>query len=426
VVSALLLLASVEFVIRGPLRFAKATEFNDFISPYTQAEAWRKGVDPYSPATVVALWPTERRQSLRNDLAAGTLVLMRGIPTAYPPTSLVVLAPISLLPWQVAQPLWLAISTLMYGATVLSLIFVAGFAWLESRTLVFLGFALGFAPVHTGMAAGSIVIVAVGSCALALWTGNRHLDIVTGVLLAIAVGLKPQIGLPFLAYFLLRRQWRVFGAAAALLAMLSAIAVLRLAVSHAPWIDSYRYDNRVLFAHGSLGDFTDANPIRFGLINLQVLLYLFVPDRTAANLLAFIVAGILGLIWLFRARRRYERAAGLLDLSALLVLSLLPIYHRLYDASLLIFPVAWAFSALTGSHRTWARWTLFLLLVFLVPGGTALEQLQRTSFFPELQQSWGWTHFVMPHQIWTLIALSIVLLLAMREGGAVTGQGNSG
>jgi hypothetical protein len=46
-VSSLLLLAIAELFVRGPLRFAQANSFNDFISPYIQTQAWEKGLDPF-------------------------------------------------------------------------------------------------------------------------------------------------------------------------------------------------------------------------------------------------------------------------------------------------------------------------------------------------------------------------------------------
>jgi len=412
----LLLFASGEFLLRGPIRFARANNFNDFISPYIQTRAWVQGMDPYSPANLVALWPRDAEQSefLKKDLADGSLVLKRGIPTAYPPTSFVLLAPVAWLPWHVAHKAWLAISLLAFGLTVFSLVSFSGFSWQDQRTYLFLALALALAPFQTGLAAGSIVIVAVGFCALAVLAVSRQWDITAGVTIGVAVGLKPQIGLPFLAYYLLRRRWRVVTTSVTVLAILVATAVFHLAWSHTPWIDNYRYDNRMLFAYGSLGDFTERDPLRFGLVNLQVLLYTFLPDRAGANIAALVITGALGLLWLLLLRRHAGTNNQLLELAALTALSLLPIYHRLYDACLLIFPLAWSLAVVRGSRNEFAKGTLLLILVFLVPGGSALEQFQHTSHLVALQHSWWWAHIVMPHQVWDLLILTVFLLAAMR------------
>jgi len=412
----LLLLASGEFLLRGPVRFARAKDFNDFISPYIQTCAWAKGADPYSPGNLVALWPRDAKRFdfLRTDLADGSLVLKRGIPTAYPPTAFPLLASVAWLPWQVARKVWLAISLLIFGFTVFSLVSLKSFNWREKQTYLFIALALALVPFHTGLAAGSIAIVAVGFCALAVLAADRQWNIAAAVLFGIAVGLKPQIGLPFLFYYLLRRRWLVVSTSAALLLILAGSAVFHLAMNHTPWLDNYRYDNRILFARGSLGDFTESDHIRFSLVNLQVLLYTFVPDRAGANIAALVITAVLGLLWLLLLHRRADNHDQLLELATLTVLSLLPVYHRLYDASLLIFPLAWCLAELRKSQKELAKGILVLILVFLVPGGSALEQFQHTSHLVALQHSWWWTHIVMPHQVWALLSLSVLLLMAMR------------
>jgi hypothetical protein len=181
-----------------------------------------------------------------------------------------------------------------------------------------------------------------------------------------------------------------------------------------PWIHNYLYDNRVLFSYGSLGDFTEKDPLRFGLINLQVVTYAILGDRGLANLVALALAATLGLVWLFLFRRRGPQFDDLLALSALAVLSLMPVYHRLYDASLLILPLSWSLAALAGPARGFAKATLLLLAVFLVPGGSALDRLQSSGHFAALQHRWWWNTIVMPHQVWTIFLLAIALLLAMR------------
>lgn len=418
-VFGLLVLAAGEFLLRGPVRFARAKDFNDFLSPYIQTRAWAKGADPYSPANLVALWPTDAQRAdfLTTDLADGSLVRKRGIPTAYPPTVFPLLASVAWLPWHFAHKVWLALSLLAFGATVFSLVSLNKLNWRQQQTYIFLALALALAPFHTALATGSIVIVAVGFCALAVLASDRQWNIAAGLFCGLAAALKPQIGLPFIFYYLLRRRWGVVLSSAALLVILAGIAVSHLAIDHTPWIDNYKYDNQLLFARGSLGDFTESDPIRFSLVNLQVLLYTFVPDRMTANVVALLITSVLGLLWLWLLllNRHPGTHDQLLELATLAVLSLLPVYHRLYDTSLLIFPLAWCLVELRRIHKRLAKEVLLLVLVFLVPGGSALEQLQHTSHLVALQHSWFWAHIVMPHQVWVLLFLSGLLLAAMRK-----------
>src|SRR5437867_9307368 len=110
-------MAGAEFVLRGPVRAIRtATQFNDFLSPYIQANAWIHGLDPYSPKTLLELWPAgvPHFSHLANEVADGSLVAKRGIPTAYPVTSLVLIAPISLLPWDLAYSAWLTVNLALF------------------------------------------------------------------------------------------------------------------------------------------------------------------------------------------------------------------------------------------------------------------------------------------------------------------------
>src|SRR5262249_28050801 len=109
----LLIFAVFAFAVRGPLRFAGARDFNDFISPYIQSRAFLMGLDPYSPEVLVRLWPAHHFNFLDKDLAEGSLVINHGIPTAYPITCLLFLVPFALLPWPVAHALWLVLNLVL-------------------------------------------------------------------------------------------------------------------------------------------------------------------------------------------------------------------------------------------------------------------------------------------------------------------------
>ena len=422
----LVLLAASEFVVRGPVRFLRAADFNDFISPYIQSRALVKGMDPYSPEVLVRLWPVEgahRPEFLAKDLADGSLIAKRGIPTAYPLTCLFLLVPLAVLPWPVAHLAWLFITAgLALGAIWSLLPLVApgvGFETNDWRAYVFVAVALALAPLHTGLAAGSIVIGAAALCGIAVSREQRRSDTFAGILFGIAVCLKPQIGLPFLAYYLLRRRWRLFGIAAGFVLTTAFLAMARLAISGTPWLQNYRTDNKVLLVTGILADFTERNPLRFSLINLQVLIYA-ISHHAAANALAVALSAILFGIWLLLLLRSgSQKYDVLLPMSTLAVLSLFPVYHRLYDAFLLIFPLCWSLREFSGPRRKFARGAFLPMLPFLVPGGSALQQFQSSGRIPQaIANSWYWTSIVMPHQIWFLLLLSLLLLWSMASARA--------
>ena len=268
--------------------------------------------------------------------------------------------------------------------------------------------ALIFAPFHTGIAACNLAVLAVELGVLALWAEKIRKPFVSGILIALCVGLKPPLGLCFLLYYVVKRSWRISAVAIGSLAIISIVPVLWLSLHHVPWVSNYEIDNRALLENGTLGDFTEQNPLRFGLVNLQVALYPFIHQRKATNLLVGVVCGSLLAVWILLAlkiRPRDELAC----LSALAVLTLLCIYPRFYDASLLIVPVSWLF-AKAKSDRL-AALGLAVSTAFLVPGGTLLQSLQlKGHLFPGIERSNLGQSFIMAHAVWcSLILLSLLL-----------------
>jgi hypothetical protein len=415
---ALILTAGAEFVVRGPIRAVQnSTQFNDFLSPYIQADAWTRGLDPYNPQTLLRLWPPQAAhlQFVPREVADGSIIAKRGIPTAYPITSLVLVAPLSWLPWNLAYGLWFAINLTLFGLMLSVLVKLAGFSYRDIRGGLLIAFILALAPFHTGFVTGNVALVAVELGVIAVWTARQRHDIATAVLLAVSAGLKPQIGLCFLLYYLVCRRWRIFAGATALLALFAAVGLLRLEGSHTPWLGNYLNDNHVLLESGILANFTPINPMRFGLLNLQVILYSIVGSVGEANRLAELIGVVFLGAWLLIVLRRRIRQdeLELLDLSAIAVMSLLPVYHRFYDAVLLVLPLCWVFAAWRKA-RPAVILALLLMVPFLIPGGTILQTMQTDGRIPSsLAEHWWWDTIVMPHEIWALFLLSLLLLYEM-------------
>jgi hypothetical protein len=416
---ALLLVAAGEFVLRGPVRAIQfATQFNDFLAPDVQANAWTRGLDPYSPQTLLRLWPAGAAHFsfLPKEVADGSLIAKRGIPTAYPLTALVLIAPLSRLPWSVAYALWLVINLVLFAAMLCALVALAGVSYRSPGAILLIAATLALAPFHTGIVTGNVALVVIELGVVAVWTAREHRDLTSAILLAISVGLKPQIGLCLILYYLLRRRWRLVSITLALLILLTALGLLRMQLSHTPWLANYLNDNQVLLERGILANFTPVNPMRFGLINLQVVLYSFAGSIGLSNGLAAAVGVTLAVVWavgMYRLRGHEE--LELLGLSAIAVVSLLPVYHRFYDAGLLVLPLCWMCISFTRrGPRIFGVLSLLLMLPFLIPGGTLLETIQNSGRIPAtLANRWWWQTFVMPHETWALLFLSILLLYEM-------------
>ena len=412
----LLFLAATEFFVRGPMRLRHGTEWSDFLSPYIQSRAWMRGMDPYSAANFVKLWPAEKPMFtfVARNAADGTLVAKRGVPSPYPLTTFVMLAPLGLLSWKVAEAVWVALSLLAVGVVICGSIAFTGTGWRDPKTWVFAALALALAPIHSGLATENPAIFVIGLCAAAIWAAQYSQDILAGLLLALASCLKPQLGLCFILFYVVQKKWRIGWTASAAGVLIAMVAVVRMQVAGAPWLASYLHASREVFAPGAINDFTPANPVWFQLVNSQAALYPLLRSALAANAAALILGIALLGIWFWVAATS-GRCAPQLLLSALLVMSLVPFYHRSYDAALLVFPLAWALRH-THQRPPWARADLLIMALFLTPGGAFVNQIaERVHLQASAMTSGWWRSFVVAHQAWALLILALLLLLELSK-----------
>jgi hypothetical protein len=412
----LLLVAATEFFIRGPLRLRHGTEWNDFLSPYIQSRAWMRGMDPYSDTNFLRLWPADKPMFtfIARDAADGTLVAKRGVPSPYPITTFAVVAPIGLFPWKIAEFLWIALNLSAVGLVICGTIALTGARWRDQKTWVFAAFVLALAPIHSGLATENPAIFVMGLCVAAVWAATNSRDNLGGVLLALASCLKPQLGLCFVLFFVVQKKWRIVWSASVCAALIVLIAITRMQLAGTPWLVSYLQASREVFASGAINDFTSANPVWFHMVNLQPALYPLFRTAAAANLAALLLGVALLGIWSWLAWTSTRYPPQLL-LSALLVNSLVPLYHRSYDAALLVFPLAWI---LLHKHRRALRALANLLVtaLFLIPGGVLVSNVGERVHLPASVMNAGWWRsLVVAHQAWALLALAVLLLLDLWE-----------
>jgi hypothetical protein len=404
----LLLLAASEFVLRGPVRyFGWIAEWNDLSQNYTASRLWLQGQNPSDPANFVALWKQQ----------VGSRLELTDIRThlAPPLGGLVVMAPIAAFPWKVAKILWVIVLLASFAATVWALLLIGGFRGNDVSTLAFVAACLALAPFQTGIASGNQTILVIGLCAGAIWCASLRRDMAAGVLFGLACSLKPQIGAFLVLYYLVRRRWQLFGTAVSTTLGLILIAALYLRLRGVSWLQDYLHNARGFVAANHIDDFSSANSARFNLINLQVPLFSITGRSSSANLLALAIGGCLVCAWLYWAVRGNRHPTGLLSLGAISVIALLPVYHRFYDAALLVVPICWCMTHLSGICKAIARTVLLLLIPFLIPGPALLQQLALRGHWPDAAtNSWWWNCIVMPHQTWALLLLCLVLLYGMK------------
>ncbi|MBW8869500.1 MAG: hypothetical protein JF563_01765 [Acidobacteriales bacterium] len=184
-------------------------------------------------------------------------------------------------------------------------------------------------------------------------------------------------------------------------------------LARANWLPSFAENGKRLFASGTVYDFSSANPLRFDLVNAQVLL----SQLLSSQMSQFVAVGItvsVVLLWL-HFRKTAAHQSRLLDLAILSAAMLVPLYHRFYDAGLLIFAVAWAIKELSISASKYAILTLVAATPFLIPGAAVLRFLAKNnSAVAGLSETFWWKFLIAPHQAWMVLIILTVLLGAQR------------
>ena len=109
---ALLVLASIYFVWRGPLRVRERSK--DFQTFYSATRAWFQGSNPYD------------RENLKSVLIAAGGPSVKVLPALNPPPTFPLLLPLALPRWQAAQILWGCFQSLFVVITLAILVRAAG------------------------------------------------------------------------------------------------------------------------------------------------------------------------------------------------------------------------------------------------------------------------------------------------------------
>ena len=409
----LLFLAAAQFAARS-YRHRDGLLLWDFGSVYSAARAWIGGADPYDIEQVRQTW---RATEVRPEYTAEFWSAV------YPPPTLLMLAPLGALPAPLAFAIWALLLAALVGAMLAALLDLAGLTWREPRGLLLIGGTLASAPMQFGLLSGQPSVFAAAVTLLGIWCCARARDALGGVLIGLACAFKPHVAVPFLAYYLVLRRWRVVAVAGAIVCVIVSAALIAMQLSQPNWIAQWIAAIQHTTASGAVNDHTRTGPFRDQIMDLQLLLVAFLRDPLPLRVAIACVVALL-LAWFVRAfPRQVNRSHELLPLAALAALSLLPVYHRVYDGALLSLALAWAVAALGTRADGAARAVLVVLCVFLIPFDVLNSIAHRIPGDELFTGSWWWHALVVPHYAWGLLAVTLCLLWAMqRRADALAGN----
>jgi hypothetical protein len=336
----ILMLGALVFLSLGlVLERSNPHAMEDFGVVYFPARTLLHHADPYNQADVLREYEAEGGDSLwKSPLDQGIITHYQ-----YPPPSFCITAPFALMPWNVAQFLWAGLAA---GGMILAAFLLwslcADYAPVTAGVLI--GFLLANSQVLLvlGNAAGP----AVSLCIIAVWSFLRGKYPLLGVLcLAGSLMLKPHDSVLVWLFFLLagsvyrKRALQVLG----LIAVSAAPIVLYLFRLSSSWMRELRFNIAGLSVHGGPADPGPASAVSHGLgmmVNLQAAISTFWDDPRVYNPVAYLVCGLLlAALAVLVLRSRISTQSAWLAIASVSALSLLPIYHHLYDAKLILLSV---------------------------------------------------------------------------------------
>ena len=265
------------------------------------------------------------------------------IPDVYPPSSLIVVAPLALLRWGPAHVIWMALISICLTSSAILIWFassehaplIAGglicFLLINSETVLFEGNSAG---------------IAAGLCTIAAWCFvNRRNPLLGVVCLAVSLALKPHdAALVWLCFLLSGGFYRKRALQTLIpITLLIIVAVAWVSSVSPHWPQELKSNIESISVRGGVNDpgpGSDTNLIVNSAINAQTIFAVFRDEPRFYNTASFLLCGILLLPWLIMTLRRPATTPRIwISLAFVSAVSMLPVYHRHHDAKLLLLAV---------------------------------------------------------------------------------------
>ncbi len=367
----LLSLGSVFFVLVGTaIAYFNALGMIDFKEFYFGAKCLVEHHDPYQQSQLWALYKSEEGEV--PSALGSVLVAAHGHLTPNFPTTFFLVASLALLPIKFAGAIWFILSAAAFVLAAFAMWNIgAEFSPLMAAALVFL-FLVNSEML---LALGNTVGLVVGLCVIAVWCFVEDRFTVAGAIcLAVALVMKPHdVGLIWL-YFLLAGGMARKRALETLIPVAALIVPTVLWTSQvAPhWLVEMQANQSALMQRGALNDPGPHSGGGFG-VNMTVCLQTIVSrlwdNPHFYNPVVYLVCGVLLLIWLRKTlKSRFSSRLAWFAIAVVAPLSILVVYHRSYDARLLLLSVpACVMLWRKGGRLGW--WALALTLAAIILTG---------------------------------------------------------
>jgi len=362
------------------LRQQIATGYGDFAIFYTAGKILGSGQR-------LRLYDSGLQFEVQQRFAPGVTTRQNGpLPYNHPPFEALIFWPMAKLSYVTAFDVWTGLNL---GALLVAILVLRRrIQWLQSRSAgVWLVVALVFFPVSITLLQGQDSLWLLLLFALAYVSIERDEEFAAGCWLGVGL-FRPQIVLPVMLLFALRRRWRLWGGFG-----LVAAGLAGLSVAIVGWRAALGYPEFVLRVDQNSAGVSKT----WGMPNLHGLVDSLLAGFGVSELFVSILTVLLSVAMLWIVARscssglsdRFDVAFSLMILAAILVS-----YHLLeHDLSLLLVPCA-LIANWVSRHRMEVRLRAGLiapmLVLFFTPLYVSLSlQIRQTSLLALVLMAWG-------------------------------------
>ena len=336
----LMLLGAAVFLLLGfALEKAAPVSTADFRLMYYSARCLLSRHDPYQESELQKTYQDQGGETAQDT----PMTRKTETQYIYLPTAFSVTVPFALLPFGLAQIVWLLATA---GCMILAAFLIWEVSAQDAPVLsgALLGLTLANCELFLAIAGpGGITI---GLCVAAAWCFLRERLVLCGAIgLAISLMLKPHdAALVWLYFFLAGGVYRKRALQTVLaLGILSLPAIAWTSYVAPAWVREFLSNLAANSAHGSLSDPGVSSAAGHGIamiISLQTVFSFFYDNPTFYNWASYSVCGVLLVVWVIKVIRTPVSAqAAWLALAPVAALTMLPVYHRLDDAKILFLVI---------------------------------------------------------------------------------------
>ena len=189
----------------------------DFKLIYIAAAAWAKGLNPYDHKILENLW-VERGNSI---------AIAPGLASLYPITTYSMLSILSIFSWENAKIVWLFINICACILIWSGLVKILKLNIIDWPSILLIAAFLALSPVQNCIFQGQPVLVVLCLMVFSILFYTYRDDVISGTLLGLGLGLKPQIGLFLLVYYLIRKRWMIVSSTILITLIIAILAIIR-------------------------------------------------------------------------------------------------------------------------------------------------------------------------------------------------------